>query len=41
MTSLLNDPKGAFYNGNESDNDDQSYNENNWTDIGGFGQQLL
>ena len=21
--------KGAFYNGNESDNDDESYNENN------------
>ena len=23
------DSKGAFYNGNESDNDDESYNENN------------
>ena len=23
------DSKGAFYNGNESDNDDDSYNENN------------
>ena len=23
------DSKGAFYNGNESDNDDASYNENN------------
>ena len=23
------DRKGAFYNGNESDNDDESYNENN------------
>ena len=28
------DSKGAFYNGNESDNDDESYNENN-------GQQQL
>ena len=23
------DSKGAFYNGNENDNDDESYNENN------------
>ena len=23
------DSKGAFYNGNESDNDDESYHENN------------
>ena len=23
------DSKGAFYNGNESDNNDESYNENN------------
>ena len=23
------DSQGAFYNGNESDNDDESYNENN------------
>ena len=23
------DTKGAFYNGNESDNDDESYNEDN------------
>ena len=23
------DSNGAFYNGNESDNDDESYNENN------------
>ena len=28
------DSKGAFYNGNESDNDEESYNENN-------GQQQL
>ena len=28
------DRKGAFYNGNESDNDDESYHENN----GGFFQ---
>ena len=39
------DSKGAFYNVNESDNDDESYNRNNGQQqlavTGGFCQQLL
>ena len=37
------DSKGPFYNGNESDNDYESYNENNEQQqlLEGFCQQLL